>query len=98
MFWGVGTDMKKDIVEVYDLPMKAKEITKDNLGTTFKYNLGISFVEIAESFAKAQDEEVFKWLYEKYKDTDVSKVYVLSKADFEEFLLEMLPKWKRKRS
>ena len=45
--------MKKNIVEVYDLPMKVKEITKDNLETALKCSLGVSFVEIAESFAKA---------------------------------------------
>ena len=32
-------------------------------------------------------------IYEKYKDTDVSRIFVLSKVDFERFLLEMLPIW-----
>ena len=89
--------MNKDIMKRYHLGFKPQEIDlSKNNGTTFQAQLKIAFETMAESFAKKQDDEILNFLYNKYKDTDVSDVYVLSEEDFKKFLLEMLPVWRKK--
>ena len=61
--------------------------------TSYTYNMDIAFEQMAKSFAEQNDEAIINYLYNKYRDTNVSHVYMLSKPDFERFLLEMLPKW-----
>ena len=75
------------------MPFKMQEIKNDDY-TNFTLQCNQAFEEMAKSFSKHQDEIIINYLYEKYKDTKVSDVWVLSKPDFEKFLLEMLPKWK----
>ena len=87
--------MSKEFMKVYHMPFKAQEIKYDNF-TNFKLQFDQAFEEMTKSFSKQQDEIIINYLYEKYKDTKVSDVWVLSKPDFEKFLLEMLPKWKGK--
>ena len=88
-----GRRMSKEFMKVYHMPFKAQEIKDDNL-TNFRLQMDQAFEEMTKSFAEQQDEMLLNYLYEKYKDTKVSDVWVLSKPDFEKFLLEMLPKWK----
>ena len=85
--------MSKEFMKVYHMPFKAQEIKDDNL-TNFMLQMEQAFEEMTKSFSEQQDEVLLNYLYEKYKDTKVSDVWVLSKPDFEKFLLEMLPKWK----
>ena len=40
------------------------------------------------------DKAIIKAMYEAYKYTDVSKVFILDLGQFERFLKEMLPKWR----
>lgn len=77
------------------MPFKAQEIKDDDF-SNFSFQCDQVFEEMTKSFFKQQDEIIVNYLYEKYKDTKVSDVWVLSKPDFEKFLLEMLPKWKGK--
>lgn len=89
--------MEKDIMKRYHLGFKPQEIDLfKNNGATFQTQMKIAFETLIESFAKKQDDEIAKFLYDKYKDTDVSDVYVLSEKDFKDFLIEMLPKWRKK--
>ena len=85
--------MSKEFMKLYHMPFKAQEIKDDNF-TNFTLQFDQAFEEMTKSFSKQQDEIIVNYLYEKYKDTKVSDVWVLSKPDFEKFLLEMLPKWK----
>lgn len=87
--------MSKEFMKVYHMPFKAQEIKNDNF-TNFRLQFDQAFEEMTKSFSEQQDEIIANYLYEKYKDTKVSDVWVLSKPDFEKFLLEMLPKWKGK--
>ena len=80
-------------MKVYHMPFKMEEIKNDDY-TNFTLQCNQAFEEMTKSFSKQQDEIIVNYLYEKYKDTKVSVVWVLSKPDFEKFLLEMLPKWK----
>ena len=78
----------------YHLGFKPQKVDLRDDGTMMQAQIKIAFEKMAESFAKKQDDEILKFLYDKYKDTDVSDVYVLSEKDFKDFLLEMLPKWR----
>lgn len=48
---------------------------------------------LATSRVKTIDEYILKQLYEAYKDTKVSKVFVINMTEFEAFLKKMLPLW-----
>lgn len=89
--------MKKEVLKRYEMPYKEKSIEYDNTTMSMKYSLDIAFEEITKSFAEQTDDAIINYLYEKYKDTNVSSIFVLSRPDFEEFLLEMLPKYMKKR-
>ena len=81
------------------MPYKARIINDIDFETSMsaKFNFDIAFEEITNSFVKQTDEAIVNYLYEKYKNTDVSRMYVLSKTDIEKFLLEMLPIWIKRR-
>jgi len=88
--------MNKEIMKRYHLGFKPQGIElRKNDGTIIKSQTEIVFETMTESFAKKQEDELAKFLYDKYKDTNVSDVYVLSKEDFVTFLIEMLPKWRK---
>jgi len=77
-----------------DYNLGHKGLPKIDLNSTkVTYNMEIAFEQMAKSFAEQNDEAIINYLYNKYRDTNVSHVYMLSKPDFERFLLEMLPKW-----
>lgn len=52
---------------------------------------------LATSRVKTIDEYVVKQLYEAYKDTKVSKVFVIDMTEFEAFLRKMFPLWLEER-
>lgn len=52
---------------------------------------------LATSRVKTIDEYIVKQLYEAYKDTKVSKVFVIDMTEFEAFLKKMLPLWLEER-
>lgn len=81
-----------EFMKSYNLGYK-NNVKIDPNSTSVTYNMDIAFEQIAKSFAKQNDDAIINYLYNKYRDTNVSHVYVLSKPDFERFLLEMLPKW-----
>ena len=89
----------KDVMKSYQMPYNVKKIKDIDFETSMsaKFNFDIAFEEITKSFAEQTDEAIINYLYEKYKDTDISRIYVLSKPDFEKFLLEMLPKYMKGR-
>ena len=89
--------MSKEIMKRYEMPYKEKPIEYDNTTMSTKFSLDIAFEEITKSFAEQTDEVIINYLYEKYKDTNVASIYVLSKPDFEEFLITMLPKYMKTR-
>lgn len=86
----------KEIVKNYNFPEHCKQPKIFENSTKVEYYMQIAFEEITDSFTKQNDKAILNWIYKKYKDTDVSNVYVLSKEDFKNFLLEMLPKWRAK--
>ncbi len=59
------------------------------------------FFKFEETFAtsrvKTIDEYIVKQLYEAYKGTKVSKVFVIDMTEFEAFLKQMLPLWLEER-
>ena len=77
----------KEFMKVYHMPFKVQEIKDDNF-TNFTLQCEQAFEQMTKSFSEQQDEIIINYLYEKYKDTKVSDVWVLSKPDFEKFLLE----------
>jgi len=89
--------MTKDIMKSYCLGFKHQEVDLSETNSVIQSQIEIAFETMTESFAKKQDDEILKFLYDKYKGTDVSYVYVLSEKDFKDFLLEMLPKWRNKK-
>lgn len=88
--------MSKEVLKSYNLEFNNtyKRQNIDESSSTMQFDLTVAFEEISKSFAKQHDESLINWLYEKYKGTNVSKVYVLSKEEFEDFLLKMLPKYR----
>ena len=86
--------MNKDVLKEYNLPNKLKLYETTENGIKVNFGIKYAFEVMLKEFTEKQDEKILNFLYEKYKDTDVSTVYVLSKPEFEKFLLEMLPKWK----
>ena len=50
--------------------------------------------KIAITTVSNVDKAVIRAMYEAYKYTDVSKVFILDMGQFERFLKEMLPKWR----
>lgn len=50
--------------------------------------------KIAITTVSKVDNAIIKTMYEAYKYTDVSKVFILDMEQFEKFLKEMLPKWR----
>lgn len=85
----------KNVMKTYEMPYNAKKIQDIDFenSTPVKFNLVIAFEEITKSFAEKTDEAIVNYLYGKYKDTDVSRVFVLSEPDFKDFLEKMLPKY-----
>lgn len=85
----------KDVMKSYEMPYNVKKIKDIDFETSMsaKFNFDIAFEEITKSFAEQTDEAIINYLYEKYKNTDISKIYVLSKPDFKDFLETMLPKY-----
>lgn len=89
--------MSKEVLKSYIIPgnQKFEPVTKNELSTVYKFNHTIAFEEISGSLARQYDEAIINYLYEKYKGTDISEVYVLSKDEFKEFLIKMLPVWRK---
>lgn len=77
---------------------------KKSIGTTINFMRGQKPNMDAVLYAASQkiaitavsnvDKAVIKAMYEAYKYTDVSKVFILDMGQFERFLKEMLPKWR----
>jgi hypothetical protein len=86
--------MSKEVLQEFDLPNKPKLYEYTENGMEFNFRIKYTFEQTLKEFTEKRDEAILSFLYEKYKDTDISKVYVLSRPEFEKFLLEMLPKWR----
>lgn len=84
----------RDIIKTYQMPENIGAPKRNETMETYIHKM--AFEEITKSFSEKRDDEIISYLYDKYKDTDISEVFVLSKEDFKEFLLEMLPKWREK--
>lgn len=76
----------KDIMTVIDF-------TKDK-GVEFDACLYALGEKIAIARTYDIDKALIDEMYKAYKDTDVSKVFILDMGQFERFLREMLPKWR----
>lgn len=87
--------------------MLKKEDLKKPIGTTINFMRGQSVNMDAVLYAASQkiaitavvnvDKAIIKAMYEAYKYTDVSKVFILDMEQFEKFLKEMLPKWREEK-
>lgn len=71
-------------------------INEGNVRAIEKVDDGYLF-RMTETLATAKvrsiDEYIIKQLYEAYKGTEVSRVFVIGMEEFEEFLKKMLPLW-----
>lgn len=85
--------MNNEILKIYELPNPIKKVNLDDNSMNFNFSYNIGFEEIISKFSEQEEEATINYLYEKYKNTDVSKIYVLSKPEFEDFLFTMLPKY-----
>ena len=60
---------------------------------TVPQNGGEIIANVVFEARKYVDDFIVKELYEKYKDTPISQIYVLDETEFEKFLQIMLPKY-----
>lgn len=80
----------KKFMKCYDI----SDITKNNkMPDCTRIGYEISFEYIAKSLIEYEDNEIMSYLYNKYKDSTISKVHVISREDFEKYLKETLPNW-----
>ena len=83
--------MKRDVIKVYNVPQSIKKL--DN-GLLMNYNYNFSVVyETIQTFEKVNEKKLIEYLYKAYEDTDVFRIYLLSKEEFTRFLHTMLPKY-----
>lgn len=72
-----------------------------SIGMTINFERSIGFDNELNDFtekvislrANFVDEVVVKALFEAYKDTEISKIFVVDLHNFKDFLYEMLPQW-----
>ena len=72
-----------------------------SVGTTINFERSIGLdneiknitEKVISLHASFVDEVVVKALYEAYKDTEISKIFVVDLNNFKDFLYEMLPQW-----
>lgn len=83
----------KDIGTIIQFPKNTGAELKRNEDGTFSSDYKIAEKIAITAFANV-DKAVIKAMYEAYKYTDVSKVFILDIGQFERFLREMLPKWR----
>lgn len=67
-----------------------KEIKFDTNMLQFNDEMNIS-TKICTEVVEKIDDAFINTLYEMYKDSDVSTLYVFDKSEFKKFLLTMLP-------
>lgn len=80
--------MNKQIANMLSVNNAMHAIESPNDNHLFKFE-----ETLATSRVKTIDEYILKQLYEAYKDTKVSKVFVIDMTEFEAFLKKMLPLW-----
>lgn len=80
--------MNKQIANMLSVNDTMRTIESPNDNDFFKFE-----ETLATSRVKMIDEYILKQLYEAYKDTKVSKVFVIDMTEFEAFLKKMLPLW-----
>lgn len=83
----------KDIGTIINFPKSKGAELKRNEDGTFSLDYKIA-EKIAITAVTNVDKVIIKAMYLAYKDTDVSKIFVLDMGQFEKFLKEMLPKWR----
>ena len=83
----------KDIGTIINFPKNTGAELKRNEDGTFSSNYKIA-EKIAITAVANVDKAIIKAMYQAYKDTDVSKMFILDMEQFEKFLKEMLPKWR----
>ena len=82
----------KNIMTAINFPKNTETELKRNEDGTFSFDYKIA-EKIAITAVANVDNAIIKAMYQVYKDTDVSKIFVLDMGQFERFLREMLPKW-----
>ena len=83
----------KNIGTIIQFPKNTGTELKRNEDGTFSFDYKIA-EKIAITAVANVDKAIIKAMYEAYKDTDVSKIFILDMGQFERFLKEMLPKWR----
>lgn len=84
--------MNKQIANMLSVNDAMHAIESPNGNHLFKIEETIATLRV-----KTIDEYIVKQLYEAYKDTKVSKVFVIDMTEFEAFLKKMLPLWLEER-
>lgn len=82
---------EKEIVRCISLPRNIK-YTNFNGIVDVQATIHREILRINEKF----EESLVMNLYEIYKDSDISELYVISEPEFKKFLMEMLPKYLNK--
>lgn len=93
--------MDKQFMKRYTLQRDPSEIesiySDEKIGCEMEFTMKMAFESMKESFAKQSDEAIINFLIKKYRDTDVSDVFVFSETDFKQFIIDMVPKWRKEK-
>lgn len=54
-------------------------------------NLSLSINAAIDKIQQSIDDEILNEMYKIYKNTDISRVYLISEPEFKKFLYKMLP-------
>ena len=81
--------MNKQFADMININENASRVieTMDD-GSLFKMTETLATAKV-----KSIDDYIVKQLYEAYKETEVSKIFVIGMEEFEAFLKKMLPLW-----
>ena len=80
--------MKKQIANILSVNDAFRAIESPTAKCLFKFE-----ETLITSRVKMLDEYIVRQLYEAFKDTKISKVFVIDMTEFEAFLNKMLPLW-----
>ena len=85
-------DRKKKMFSKITFPPKPMEFNADDPFNVTSIIIRNAVLKVNEEI----DKNIEKTIYEIYKDSDISELYVISEPEFRKFLLEMLPKYLNK--
>ena len=93
--------MSKEFMKRYTLQRDPSEIesvySDEKIGCEMDFTMQMAFESMIESFAKQTDKAIINFLIKKYRNTNVSDIFVFSETDFKQFIIDMVPKWRNEK-